>query len=405
VSTRRRHDLVRPILAVTSIVIVIVTAWVAAGVDFSTGPAVAVWGFRGSSAVWALGFVGAGFLADRARPDIPVGILMMLAGVSAALQELSNQITLRAGTGMSTGLAIMFQSTLWSWMVPLAFLITAMLRFPDGTRLGARWRRVETGLWIATALAGLVFTIAPTPVDLGVVNPLEVKAWSAALEVGSTITYIVWQLFSIVGISSIVVRLRRSQGMARQQVKWVAFAGATVALLVLVVEVGVGSIDGALYPRSTALVAVSILFIPIAMAMAMLRYRLYDVDRVVSRSVSYSLVAAVLGLVYAGGVVALQNVSPASGNLAVAASTLAVAVLFNPVRLRVQGWVDRHFNRASYDAAKEVDAFTSRLRSAVDPASITGDLKAVLANTIQPSSAMVWIRSETPGHVQASKTV
>jgi hypothetical protein len=131
------------------------------------------------------------------------------------------------------------------------------------------------------------------------------------------------------------------------------------------------------------------------MAMAMLRYRLYDVDRVVSRSVAYSLVAAVLGLVYAGVVVALQTISPASGNLAVAASTLAVAVLFNPVRVRVQRWVDRRFNRASYDAAKEVDAFTSRLSSAVDPAAITLDLGAVLAATIQPSSALVWIRGET----------
>jgi len=113
-------------------------------------------------------------------------------------------------------------------------------------------------------------------------------------------------------------------------------------------------------------------------------------------------VAAVLGLVYAGGVVALQAISPASGNLAVAASTLAVAVLFNPVRLRVQRWVDRRFNRASYDAAKEVDAFTSRLSSAVDPAAITLDLGAVLASTIQPSSALVWIRGETPGPARAS---
>ncbi len=400
VTSRRRHDLVRPILAVTSILIVIVTAWVASGVDFSTGPA--VWGFPGSSAVWALGFVGAGFLADRARPDIPVGILMMLAGVSASLQELANQITLRARAGMGSGMAILFQTTLWSWMVPMTFVIIAMLRFPDGTRLGAGWRRVEVAMAIATALAALVFTIAPAPGDFGVANPLEVESWSSALTVGSTITYIIWQMISIVAISSIVVRLRRSTGAARQQVKWVAFAGATVAVLVLVVEVGIAYIDDDLYQRSSALVAVAILFIPLAMAMAMLRYRLYDVDRVVSRSVSYSLVAAVLGLVYAGGVVALQAISPASGNLAVAASTLAVAVLFNPVRLRVQRWVDRRFNRASYDAAKEVDAFTSRLSSAVDPAAITLDLGAVLASTIQPSSALVWIRGETPGPARAS---
>ena len=142
---RRRHSLVRPVLAVSSVLIVIVTAWVASEVDFSTGPAGSVWGFRGSSAVWALGFVGAGFLADRARPDIPVGILMMLAGISSALQELINQITIRAGTGMGSGMAILFQTTLWNWMVPLTLVIIAMLRFPDGTPLGRggvglRWR-------------------------------------------------------------------------------------------------------------------------------------------------------------------------------------------------------------------------------------------------------------------------
>jgi hypothetical protein len=396
--TRRRHDLVRPILAVTSIVIVLATAWVASAVDFTTGPATAVWGFPGSSAVWALGFVGAGFLADRARPDIPVGILMMLAGISAALQELTNQIALRAGTRMSTGVAILFQTTAWSWMVPLTFVIIAVLRFPDGTHLGPGWRRIELAMVTATALAAAVFTIAPAPDNTGgVFNPLEIESWSAALTVGSTIAYVAWQMISIVAISSIVVRLRRSTGVVRQQVKWVAFAGATMAVLVLVVEVVIASIDDDLYQRSTALVAIGILLIPFAMTMAMLRYRLYDVDRVVSRSVAYSLVAAVLGLVYAGGVVALQAISPASGNLAVAASTLAVAVLFNPVRLRVQGWVDRRFNRASYDAAKEVDAFTSRLRSAVDPAAITVDLGAVLASTIQPTTAIVWIRGEAPG--------
>ena len=402
-STRRRHDFLRPLLAVTSIMIVIVTAWVAAGVDFSTVLAKDVWGFPGSSAVWALGFVGAGFLADRARPDIPVGILMMLAGVSSALQELTNQITLRAGTDMGPATAILFQTTLWSWMVPLTFVIIALLRFPDGTRLGAGWRWVEVLMVAATVAAAAGFTFAPAEGEVGgVVNPLEIESWAPALGVGSNIAYVTWQMISIVAMSSIVVRLRRSTGPARQQVKWVAFAGASVAVLVLVVEVVIASIDDDFYQRSSVLVAVSILFIPLAMAMAMLRYRLYDVDRVVSRSVSYSLVAAVLGLVYAGVVVALQTISPASGNLAVAASTLAVAVLFNPVRLRVQGWVDRRFNRASYDAAKEVDAFTSRLRSSVNPSAIALDLGTVLASTIQRSSARVWIRGEPSTPVQAS---
>ena len=292
---------------------------------------------------------------------------------------------------MSPGIAVITQAVTWMWMVALAFVVNALLRFPDGIRLEGRWRVVEILLWGATLFTAIVSVFGPAE---GFSNPLEIVAWSDGLLVAINAGYILWNLIAVIALLSIVIRLRRSQGVERQQLKWVAFAVSAMGVLALTIEVFLANFNEDVYLRLTWLVAVSILLIPIAMAMAMLRYRLYDVDRVVSRSVAYSLVAAVLGLVYAGGVVALQTFSPASGNLAVAASTLAVAVLFNPVRLRVQGWVDRRFNRASYDAAKEVDAFTSRLRSAVDPAAITVDLGAVLASTIQPSTAIVWIRGE-----------
>jgi hypothetical protein len=316
---------------------------------------------------------------------------MMLGGVVAAVQELLLQLAFRGGDTPTGGLAVVGQSVTWVWTFALAFVITALLRFPDGTRLGPRWRRVETALWSATVLIALVSIVGPGD---GLTNPLEVKRWSAALLVVMNVCYLLWNMVVFVCVTSIVIRLRRSTGVERQQIKWVAFAVGTVGLLALTIEVALVNINQALYVRATVLLAIGILLIPMAMAIAMLRYRLYDVDRVVSRSVSYSLVAAVLALVYAGGVVGLQAISPASGNISVAGSTLAVAVLFNPVRQRVQGVVDRRFNRASYDAAREVDAFSSRLSASVDPVAITGDLGAVLAATIQPSSAMVWIRGE-----------
>jgi hypothetical protein len=316
---------------------------------------------------------------------------MMLGGVFAAVQEVLIQISVRAGDVASEGMAVVPQAVTWIWMIALAFVINALLRFPDGNRLGPGWRRVETLLWSATLFTAIVSTLAPAE---GFSNPLEVVVWSAGLLIATNFGYAVWNLVSVVAMLSIVIRLRRSRGVERQQLKWVAFAVSAVGVLALTIEVFVASVNEVVYARVNWLVAASILLIPIAMAMAMLRYRLYDVDRVVSRSVAYSLVAAVLGLVYPGVVVALQTISPASGDLAIAGSTLAVAVLFNPVRLRVQRWVDRRFNRASYDAAKEVDAFTGRLRAAVDPAAITLDLGAVLASTIQPSSALVWIRGE-----------
>ena len=380
------HWFLRSALVASGLILVVAAVVIAGGLPKS------VWGFRGSTALWSLGFVGAGFLADRARPDIPIGIFMMMGGVVAAVQEVLIQLSVQSGDVVSPGIALVTQAVTWAWMLALAFVVNALLRFPDGSRLSGRWRLVEMLLWGSTVFTAIVSIFGPAD---GFSNPLEVVAWSEGFLVAINAGYILWNLVAVVALLSIVIRLRRSEGVERQQLKWVAFAVSAMGALALTIEVFLANFNEDFYLRVTWLVALGILLVPIAMAMAMLRYRLYDVDRVVSRSVAYSLVAAVLGLVYAGVVVALQTISPASGNLAVAASTLAVAVLFNPVRLRVQKWVDRRFNRASYDAAKEVDSFTSRLSSAVDPAAITLDLGAVLAATIQPSSALVWIRGET----------
>jgi hypothetical protein len=381
-----QHAVLRSLLVLSGLAIAI-GSFVAAG-----GLPKAAWGFPGSSAAWALGFVGAGFLADRARPDIPVGLLMMLGGVVAAVQEVIVQVSLRAGDDLGTGLAIVNQTVNWLWMVALSFVINAVLRFPDGTRLGPGWKKVEVVLWTVTGINSVASIFGPGETFP---NPLEIDAWSGALGFVVGLGNGLWNVLVIGALASIVVRLRRARGIERQQIKWLVFAVGIVGVLALIGEVLQLNLSADVYLTVSALLAASILLIPIAMAIAMLRYRLYDIDRVVSRSVAYSLLATFLGLTYAGGVVGLQAISPASGNLAVAASTLVVAVLFNPVRLRVQRWVDRRFNRASYDAAQEVDAFTTRLRSAVDPAAITLDLGAVLASTIQPSSALVWIRGET----------
>lgn len=282
-------------------------------------------------------------------------------------------------------------------MVPVSLLITAVLRFPSGSLLGPRWRWVERGLWIAVALMALTSTFGPAADEFPFDNPLEIARWSNGLAIASNVAYVLWQLTSIPSIASVIVRLRRSRGIERQQVKWVAFAGGYLAFLVFLVEVTFRLFFEPLYESASVLVAASVLFIPISMALAMLRYRLYDIDRLVSRSVAYSLVAAALFLVYAGGVVLLQSALPTSGNLAIAASTLAAAALFNPLRVRVQRWVDRRFNRAVFDAEREVDDFAHRLRTALDPATITRDLNVVLQTTVQPASTFVWIRNKEAG--------
>jgi hypothetical protein len=169
VKARDDHWFLRLALVASGLTLVVVAIVIAGGLPKS------VWGFPGSSALWSLGFVGAGFLADRARPDIPVGTLMMLGGVFAAVQEVLIQISVRAGDVASEGMAVVPQAVTWIWMIALAFVINALLRFPDGNRLGPGWRRVETLLWSATLFTAIVSTLAPAE---GFSNPLEVVVWS-----------------------------------------------------------------------------------------------------------------------------------------------------------------------------------------------------------------------------------
>jgi hypothetical protein len=198
----------------------------------------------------------------------------------------------------------------------------------------------------------------------------------------------------IASVASLVVRFRRSTGTERQQLKWVAFS-------VLILGIGLAGtilwelLNGAAEVSDNLenlIVTISVSLLPMAIGIAIVRYRLFDIDRIISRTVSYTLIAIVLGAVYAGGVLGLQTLIPDVGDLAIAASTLAAVALFSPLRRRVQSWVDRRFNRRRYDAEKVVEAFSSRLRNAVDLATVTGDLRNVVTHTVEPATASVWLR-------------
>ncbi|MDQ6650069.1 MAG: hypothetical protein M3Z02_08145, partial [Actinomycetota bacterium] len=185
----------------------------------------------------------------------------------------------------------------------------------------------------------------------------------------------------------LVRRFHRARGTERAQVKWFAFGG-----LATIVEIaGATALDlrGGLDALSQ-LVIVSTL--PAAIGVAILRYRLYDIDRIVSRTVGYALVTGLLVVVYVSSVTVVTRLTPSGNSLAVAASTLAVAALFQPVRRRVQAGVDRRFNRSRYDAARTIDAFSARLREQVDLDTLASDLISVVRRTMQPASAGVWLR-------------
>jgi hypothetical protein len=186
-----------------------------------------------------------------------------------------------------------------------------------------------------------------------------------------------------------VLRFRRARGVERQQLKWMAFAAALALVAVAAVTVG------AVMNEQAVVVGVSGVYmavLPLAIGAAILRYRLYDLDRIVSRTLAYGLLTVLLGLGYAGVVLGLGRLLPQGSSLVVAAATLAVAGVFQPARRRVQRVVDRRFNRRRYDAARTIAAFSDRLRQQVDLDALAAELLAVVDQTMQPTSVSLWLR-------------
>jgi hypothetical protein len=194
----------------------------------------------------------------------------------------------------------------------------------------------------------------------------------------------------VAAVISVVLRFRRSQVVERQQLKWFVYAGALLILLIPVGEYLPGTIGDLVF-------GLIIAFVPVAAGIAILRYRLYDIDRLISRTLVYGLLTAVLGLVYVGAVLVLGQlfggVTQDPPSWAVAGATLAVAALFQPARRRIQQVVDRRFNRRRHDAARIIEAFSGRLREHVDLDTLSGELLGVVDQTMQPTQLSLWLRA------------
>ena len=268
------------------------------------------------------------------------------------------------------------------------------LFFPDGRLPSSRrmWRVI-----VACDITYMVFAtlnvIVPGPVDLAdgvrVDNPLAVpslKPLTNAVLAGTAPLF----LIGVVGsVSAVIIRWRQANAERRAQLKWVF-----PALLVIPIPFALHDVAEGL---SNLLLAFLLPLVPICLAIAVLRYRLYDIDRILSRTVSYLLItAAIIGL-YVGLVALTEDVLDFSSSLAVAATTLIAAAAFQPLRHRVQRSVDRRFDRAAYDARRTVDVFSARLRNEVDPDAIRADLISVVAGAVNPSSAWLWVAPPLSG--------
>ena len=237
----------------------------------------------------------------------------------------------------------------------------------------------------------LGFAVHPDPLArdyLG--NPLAVPALAPALLVAALAGVAVVGAGLLAGAVSLVLRFRRARGVERLQLRWLALAVASALLLAGLVAVFLGR-DAVVL----ASLSVCLALLPLAISAAIARYRLYDLDRIISRTLAYGLLTVLLGLGYAGVVLGMGRLLPNGSSLVVAAATLVVAAVFQPLRRRVQAVVDRRFNRRRHDAARIIDGFSARLRDQVDLDDLSAEVLAVVDQTMQPTRAWLWQRPPT----------
>jgi MFS family permease len=332
-----------------------------------------------------LGVVGT-LIASRHPGNLIGWLLCGLALWGAALELGQAYGYLAAERGLPGGVAGEWLIS-WSWIVNVAAWVVVALLFPDGRLPGRRWR---LAIWASLAGAGLLFVGQALNPGLtedfsGGRNPLGVD--SPLVEVATPAGIALLMAGLVAAVASSVRRYRRAHGVERQQLKWFAYAGL---ILTLVMPLAV-----AFWYRSVLLqVLAGLTFnaMPLAIGAAILRYRLYDIDRIISRTLAWALLTVVLGLGYAGVVLGLGRLLPQGSSLTVAAATLAVATVFQPVRRRIQAAVDRRFNRRRYDAARTIQVFSGRLREEVDLDALHRELLAVVDQTMQPTQASLWLR-------------
>lgn len=286
----------------------------------------------------------------------------------------------------------------------LVLLIPLLLLYPDGRFLSPGWRLVA---WLAIGAGGVQVPLAalkPGPLEdlpAFITNPIGVSesAW-AILEPLWSIAYTLVILCLLAAALSLILRLRRARGDERQQVKWFAYTAALLVTGLLpfyIPGMGLGVTGAVLIAvyAGYALTLLTVAGLPITMAIAIFKYRLYDIDVIINRTLVYGGLSGTLAVVYFGSVALLQRLLPAESQLAVVLSTLAIAALFNPLRRRMQEAIDRRFYRKKYDAAKTLADFAAAARDETDLDELAGRLVDVVEETMQPQSASLWLRQPT----------
>lgn len=341
-----------------------------------------------------------GVVASR-RPHNPVGWFFAVSAACFAVGEATFRYAVYGiliDPGSLPAARAMAWPQTWLWAPGVALVIIFLpLYFPNGRLLSPRWRPV---LWLAIALSfSFAFFSAFMPGEVsdvsGVANPLGMEALRPVLRVVEAVMVWMFPVVVFFSAASLIVRFWRSRGEERQQMKWLTYAVATMAVMILLTN-WLDAMNSVLFAVVDTLTALVFAGIPVAAGIAVLKYRLYEVDTIINRTLVYGSLTAMLALVYLGVVVSLQYVFRAftggGSQLAIVASTLAIAALFNPLRRRVQAFVDRRFYRRKYDARKTLEAFSTKLRDETDLDALSQEFLSVVRETLQPEHVSLWLR-------------
>jgi MFS family permease len=363
-------------------------------------------------AIVAAATVGA-VLASR-LPHHPVGWLLLALGLSVTGSGVADgyaRYGLVARPGALPAARWVATYSPATTIAGLALVGFVLLLTPTGSLPSPRWR-----WWAWVAAAGpVVFVVALTvgpglviPPYESAVEPVTIPALAGAVLVAIVVGFVVTVGGLVVGAGSLVARFRHARGVERQQLRWLALAAALTGVGAAVVGVGM-AMGATAVPLFAA--GVCLMLLPLATGAAIQRYRLYDLDRIISRTLAYGLLTVLLGGGYAALVLGLGELIGRDSNLVVAAATLAVAAAFQPARRRVQTAVDRRFNRRRYDTAQTIAAFADRLRQQIDLDTLTAELLTVAGQTMQPTSVSLWLGpspahprpAQHPAHPRAAK--
>jgi hypothetical protein len=376
------------------------------------------WGTGGVSAVFIfllpfLAFPLVGALIASRRTENPIGWICLAAGFFWMLTIMTGVYgvygLLVAQSGSVPFPAAIGSLTEWLWAPSLGLLGTYLvLLFPDGRFPSRRWRPLAwlSGVVIVLVSAGIALRPGRLPDLGGVRNPfgLEEHPWVAD---AMSATLVLLPLCILASAISLVLRFLRSGGEEREQIKWLAFVASILGLgftsfiipRFFIVSDAAGSVDQLWAKLLEDVLTMSFAGVPVAVGFAVLRYRLYDIDVVINRTLVYGTLTATLVALYFGGIVLLQRVFVAltgeKSTLAVVASTLLIAALFSPLRRRIQGFIDRRFYRRKYDARKTLEAFSAKLREETDLNALSDDLVGVVRETMQPTHVSLWLRPDT----------